>query len=209
MNDDWSMTNQRTSSAEQTRLHLRPVLSDLADIANRVTERQQDLPTPCAQYDVAALSGHIVGWLENFAAGFASEQGTCPRSDVSDVKVPADSVAGRIRSAAQTLDDAVRNGATVRPLVISGQGGMPGDMALSMILGEYLVHGWDLARATGQPWSPDPDAATAAREFLTTMVAPDHRGPSGMFDAEVPVAADASALDRLLGFAGRDPGWTT
>jgi uncharacterized protein (TIGR03086 family) len=201
-------TNQSTTSAEQTRLHLRPVLADLADVAQMVTERQRSLPTPCTEYDVAALTGHVVGWLENFAAGFASADGTCPSSDVSGVDVATNAAADRVRAASRTLDVAVRNGAADRPLTIAAQGGMPGEMALSMILGEYLVHGWDLARATGQSWSPAPEAADAARQFLAGMVTPEYRGPDGMFAHEVAVPEAAPALDRLVGFAGRDPGWT-
>lgn len=201
-------TNQSTTSAEQTQRYLQPVLADLAVVAGAVTGQQRSLPTPCAEYDVAALTGHIVGWLENFAAGFASEDGKCPSSDVSAVRVPAEEAADRIRVAAKTLDDAVRGGATDRPLVIAAQGGMPGEMALSMILGEYLVHGWDLARATGQSWTQSPDAADTAREFFAGMVTPEYRGPGGMFAEEVAVPDDASAIDRLVAFAGRDPHWS-
>ena len=86
---------------------------------------------------------------------------------------------------------------------------MAGDGVLGMALGEYIVHGWDLARATGREYEVPEAAVTPAHEFLLGMVAPEYRGPdSGFFDAEVEVPADASPLDRLLGFAGRDPGWS-
>jgi uncharacterized protein (TIGR03086 family) len=86
---------------------------------------------------------------------------------------------------------------------------MRGDAVVAMALGEYIVHGWDLATATRRTWSVADDAANAALAFLETTVAPEFRGPdSGFFDDEISVAADASALDRLLGFAGRDPAWT-
>ncbi|WP_106848463.1 TIGR03086 family metal-binding protein [Blastococcus sp. Marseille-P5729] len=192
---------------QQTLDQLIPVLDDLAAVADGVREDQRSAPTPCAEFDVAALTGHITGWLESFAAGFASTDGQCPSSDVSDVRVATDEAGPRIRSAAKTLADAVRGGAATRPLSI-GDSGMPGDMALSMILGEYLVHGWDLATATGQRWTPDEGAAESAREFLTTMVTPDSRGEGGWFGPEVDVPQDAGALDRLVGFAGRDPGWS-
>lgn len=193
-------------STQQTLDHLIPVLDDLARVADGVREEQRTNPTPCADFDVAALTGHIVGWLESFSGGFSSEDGECTSSDVSGVRVPTGEAASRIRAASKTMTDAVRDGAAERPLSIGGAG-MPGDMALSMILGEYLVHGWDLATATGQQWSPDEDAAESARAFLTTMVPPDSRGPGGMFGPEVEVPDSASALDRLVGFAGRDPQW--
>lgn len=194
-------------STQQTLDHLIPVLDDLASVAANVRAAQRDDPTPCTDFDVAALTGHIVGWLESFAAGYASDNGQARDDDVSAVQVQAEDAAPRIREAAQTLGDAVRDGAAERPLAIGGSA-MPGDMALSMILGEYLVHGWDLATATGQRWSPDESAAETAREFLTGMVTPDSRGPGGWFGPEVAVADDATALDRLLGLAGRDPSWS-
>ena len=94
--------------------------------------------------------------------------------------------------------------------VVLSQSRMDGPAALGMVLGEYVVHGWDLARAVGRPWSPPEAAATAtAREFFAAMSSREYRGADGgFFDDEVPVPADAPALERLLGFAGRDPGWT-
>ncbi len=123
------------------------------------------------------------------------------------MRVAPDEAAGRIQDAAATLGGAVAAGATERNLVISDQGRMPGDMALSMILGEYLIHGWDLARATGQAWDPDEDTIRTAHAFLAGMVTPEYRGPGGMFGPEVDVPADAPALEKLVGFAGRDPKW--
>jgi uncharacterized protein (TIGR03086 family) len=85
---------------------------------------------------------------------------------------------------------------------------MAGDGVLAMALGEYIIHAWDLATATGQPYDPPTAAVAPAHEFLLGMVKPEYRGPdTGFFDAEVEVPGDASALDRLLGFAGRDPNW--
>ncbi len=85
---------------------------------------------------------------------------------------------------------------------------MAGDAVLGMALGEYIVHAWDLATATGQPYDAPVTAVRPAHEFLEGMVAPEYRGPdSGFFDAEVPVPDDASPLDQLLGFVGRDPQW--
>ncbi|GMA39007.1 TIGR03086 family metal-binding protein [Mobilicoccus caccae] len=196
-------------TTDQTRARIAVVLDDLATLLDEIDDGQRSLPTPCSEYDVAALTGHVVGWLENFAAGFASDDGTCPRSDVSDLEVPRADAPERVRAAAGVLDRALRDGADERPLVIAAQGGMPGDMALSMMLGEYVVHGWDLERATGSSWAPEEETVTAAHEFLQGMVTPEYRGPAGMFGEEVPVAADAPALDRLVGFAGRDPEWTS
>ena len=86
---------------------------------------------------------------------------------------------------------------------------MSGPGATGMVLGEYVVHGWDLATALGRPWTPPQDAVATAHAFFAGVVVPEYRGPDGgFFLDEVHVADDAPALDRLLGFAGRVPGWT-
>ena len=85
---------------------------------------------------------------------------------------------------------------------------MPGDMALSMILWEYQVHGWDLARATGQPWSPPAAAAEESLAFAPGMLTSDYQGDGKAFGNAVPVPGTAAPLDRLLGLSGRDPRWT-
>lgn len=190
-----------------TLTQLRSTLTDLARVADGIGDEQENLPTPCENFDVAQLRNHVVGWLENFADGYAGPDGVCPNPDVGSVVVPAADAADRIDTAREKLSHAIDDGAADRDLIIAGDG-LPGGMALSMILSEYIIHGWDLAVATGQEWDPDAEAAAVSREFLTGMVPPDSRGPDGMFGPEVEVPADVDALERLLAFSGRDPRWS-
>jgi uncharacterized protein (TIGR03086 family) len=69
------------------------------------------------------------------------------------------------------------------------------------------VHGWDLARATGQPWSPPVAAAEESLAFAPGMLTSDYQGDGKAFAPRVPVPDTAPPLDRLLGLSGRDPGW--
>jgi uncharacterized protein (TIGR03086 family) len=75
--------------------------------------------------------------------------------------------------------------------------------SLTIAFCDQLVHGWDLARATGQDATMPDGLADVAYEFIHGMLGGDQRGAA--FKPEVPVAADASTQDRLLGFTGRDP----
>ena len=76
---------------------------------------------------------------------------------------------------------------------------------LRQLAADHLIHGWDLARATGQAYEPDPAALEASYGFL--RAAADDPGRGGAFGPVVPVPADAPLLDRAVGLSGRDPGW--
>jgi uncharacterized protein (TIGR03086 family) len=106
------------------------------------------------------------------------------------------------------IEAALRDGVLERQVVLSGSR-MDGPAAVAMVLGEYVLHGWDLARAVGLPWTPPPAACEAALEFFQGMIAPEYRvGDQAYFGPEVPVPPGAAPLERLLGFAGRDPHWS-
>ncbi|WP_207835692.1 TIGR03086 family metal-binding protein [Williamsia soli] len=184
---------------------LRPVLADLAVVVEN-SGGHESAPTPCTELDVAQLRNHIAGWLTTFASGFADPEGRAEAAG-ADVPPAAADAAAAIRSAADRLDTAVRSGADQRPLYL-GESPMPGEMAMSMILWEYIVHGWDLAVATGQEWDPAPEAAAVSAEFAPTMLTDDYQGPGKTFGPRVETSADATDLDTLLGLSGRDPHWS-
>jgi uncharacterized protein (TIGR03086 family) len=194
-----------TTATQKTTDLLVAVLTDLEPVVGGVTGEQLQDSTPCTELNVGQLRTHILGWLTTFAAGFADPDGQAPLDRVDGYTVPADPAA-EVRSASAAMATALRAGAAGRPMRLGGSA-MPGDMALSMILWEYQVHGWDLARATGQPWSPPAAAAEESLEFAPGMLTPDYQGDGKAFAPRVPVPATAPALDRLLGLSGRDPGW--
>lgn len=194
-----------TTTAADTRAQLDAVLSDLARVVDGIDDAGRSAPTPCTEFDAAALIDHVVGWLETFAAGYADPEGRAPRGDLDGYRAP-DDAATAVREAAATLDRALAAGAASRPLAL-GEAAMPGEMALSMILWEYQVHGWDLAVATGQSWSPATAGLEASLTFAAMMLTDDFQGEGKSFAPRVPVAADAPALDRLVAISGRDPAW--
>jgi uncharacterized protein (TIGR03086 family) len=190
--------------------HLRAALYPLAGVLAGSAGADPTSPTPCADYDLSALRDHVLGWLEFFAAALADPDRRAPRPDpmTPPATVDADELRRLVLSAATTIEQAVRDGVQGRDVALSASR-MSGPAALGMLLGEYLVHGWDLAVATGVSWAPPDAACDLARELLAGMVTDEYRGAEhGAFAAEIAVAEDAPALDRLLGFAGRDPRWT-
>jgi len=194
-----------TTATDKTADLLAEVLTGLAPVVGGITDGQLHDPTPCTDYDVTQLREHVLGWLTIFAAGFADPDGQAPRASTEGYTVPADPAA-EVRAASGTITQAIRAGAAARPLRLGGSA-MPGDMALSMILWEYQVHGWDLARATGQPWSVPAAAAEESLAFAPAMLTADYQGDGKPFAPRVPVPGSAAPLDRLLGLSGRDPGW--
>lgn len=155
-------------------------------------------PTPCPEFDVRALLAHIVGWSRVFA-GAAS--GAAYDGDPAAYEV-GDDVAADFRTSATAIVDGWREHGVERSVPLTG-GEMPGAMVLNMTFMEYLTHGWDLARATGKPVPfTDAEAEQTLRRAQATL-RPEYRGQA--IGPEVDVAADASAVDRLVAFMGRRP----
>ena len=74
---------------------------------------------------------------------------------------------------------------------------------------ELVVHGWDLARASGQRLVIDDAALAPSREFVAMMSGPGSEEARGdAFGPALPVAAGASALDAVVAGNGRDPAWS-
>jgi uncharacterized protein (TIGR03086 family) len=85
-------------------------------------------------------------------------------------------------------------------------GPTPGSAALGLALADAVVHGWDLARATGQEIVIDDDVAEAVYGMTSSMMQPQGSYPRGDSFAEpVDVGGDASPRDRMLAYLGRDP----
>ena len=154
---------------------------------------QAGLPTPCAEYDVARLVDHLVGWATSFAARVT---GGTFEGDPNDFHAGADPT-GEFHAGAQTIVAAYRAG---RPEAE----GLP----VGLLLMEYVGHGWDLATATGQPVTFTAAEAEPALKMGQQMLKPEYRGPGQAFGLEAEAGEAAGSVDRLVAFLGRSPGWT-
>lgn len=182
--------------------NLAAVIDKTTTLLAGVRPEQLALPTPCPDYDVAALTDHLVGWLRMFAARAAGAE---HHEDPGAYKCGAHPVA-EFAAAGRQAVAAFRSGAADRPLRMTSSE-LPGSMVLGMMLIEYVGHGWDLAVATGQPVPYTEPEAQAALEAARGMLMPAYRGPGQTFGFEVEVSADTTAVDRLVAFIGRDPNW--
>jgi uncharacterized protein (TIGR03086 family) len=84
---------------------------------------------------------------------------------------------------------------------------LPGEVAARVAINEVVVHGWDLAAATGHDYAGETELVQAAYEFARSAVAQNPDGSEGLFGAPVAVPESAPLLDRLIGLTGRDPAW--
>ena len=84
---------------------------------------------------------------------------------------------------------------------------LPGDVAGHVASNETVVHGWDIAIATGHDYAGETELLEAAYAFVQSAVAPNPDGRPGLFGPPVAVPDSAPLLDRLIGLTGRDPAW--
>ena len=156
-------------------------------------------PTPCSEWDVRALIGHITGGYQLFAAGVG--QPLPPQA------TPADP-AGLHRAAGEAAIAAFSTPGALDRSVTLPVGAVPGHVALALALTDAVVHGWDLATATGQDTSIDDGVAAVLLGGAEQMIGPQMRQPDGerpVFAQPVPVDPDRPAADRLIAFLGRTP----
>ena len=164
-----------------------------AGLVRSVRQEQLGLLTPCEKFEVKDLINH----LEWVAELFESLARKGPR--VEQGPYTGDFPERAERALAAWSRPEAWEGAS--PAM-----GMPMTTLAHMYLVDMVVHGWDLARATGQEYEPDPDAVSRGLSFTENMVEMGRR--RGAFGPPVAVPDDAAPFARLLGIIGRDPGWT-
>ena len=164
-----------------------------SEIIAGVKSSQLGDSTPCGEWNVQTLIEHLVGGT-GMASGSLSGAG--PEATPQGASHAAAFDAG----AAKVLDLAKAPGAMDKT-VQSPFGDMPGGQFLAAFFMDTLVHGWDLAKATGQNTHLPEDLA----ETCYAMFGPsaDEMRKSGVFGPRVEVAENASAQVKLLGALGR------
>jgi uncharacterized protein (TIGR03086 family) len=176
-----------------------------ADVLANVTDEQLTDPTPCERLRLTDLIAHVGGLALAFTAAARKEFG--PLTDTPPVDgVPLDgdwrtTYPARLADLAHAWQDP----AAWQGMTRAGGIDFPGEVAGIVTLTEVVIHGWDVARATRQPYGIDPDVAEACLAHVSQVAA---EGPiEGLFGPAVPIAADAPVLDRIIALSGRDPGW--
>jgi len=190
-----------------TNLDLGPQTRIVARLAAAVREEQLGGETSCPGCAVHNMLGHLLGLSVAFRDAGRKDLGvttdTSPNAAVPDI---GPGWREDLPKALDELAETWRDPAAWTGETRAGGVTLPGAAAGAVAADELVIHGWDLARATGQSYEPDPAALRASYDFLAAAAEDPTRG-GGIFGPVVPVPSDAPLLDRALGLSGRDPGW--
>lgn len=179
----------------------------MATVVAGVDDASLEAPTPCADYTVAALLDHIDGFVTAFtAAGTRTDTG----ADGPPGAGSAEHLRGDWRTAlpagldalvvAWQADDAYEG------TLCAGGITMPADSVAVVAIEELVVHGWDLARATGRPYDSTPAELAVIDDFFAQF-GPDQRGDA--YAPERDADGESSPLDHAIARSGRDPEWSS
>lgn len=150
---------------------------------------QLDARTPCDDWVVRDLMSHMLETQQYFV-GSAEGREPSPPSPVPNTALGDDPVGDFQQARGDTLRT------FGEPGVIEKTG-----MSLGIAFSDQLLHGWDLARATGQDETMPAGLPESAYEIIHGRFTDEQR--KGIFKPEVTVTVAASAQEKLLAYAGR------
>jgi uncharacterized protein (TIGR03086 family) len=193
-----------------THVDLTPAAGLLADLVGQVPDDLLDAPTPCPDYTVGDLVDHVGGAALAFTGAAVKDKGDATASGPSgDASRLGDDWRTRIPRDLTGLAEAWRDPDAWTGMTRAGGVELPGEVAGLVALDELVLHGWDIARATGRDYECDLPSLEAVRGFVEQLSGPGlEAAREGLFGPVVDVPADAPLLDRVVGLAGRDPGWS-
>ena len=180
-------------------LHTRAI-AGFGERVNALADDDWDSPTPCADWNVRALVNHVTGealWTAPLMHGATiAEVG-----DRFDGDVLGDDPKQRWSTAAEEASAAVAEDGALERTVHLSFGDFPGRFYAEQLFADYLIHSWDLARASGGDDRLDPELVTACAQWFDTMEALYRDG--GAIGPPADVDNDADEQTRLLARFGR------
>ncbi|MBI2371284.1 MAG: TIGR03086 family protein [Deltaproteobacteria bacterium] len=164
-------------------------------IVAAVTPDQLTTPTPCSEWDVQALLNHMNGsanYLTTFLTGSgpAGATGSTSALDAYDAATGAALKAAKAPGALEKKNQ-------------GPMGEMTGAQMMSFAFVDFFIHGWDLAKATGQNATLNPKLIEPCHNIVAPAI--EFARQAKAFGPEVKVPADARPQDKLLGLTGRKP----
>lgn len=191
---------------------LGPAAGEMIRLLRGVRDDQLGQATPCESYSLGDLLQHVRGLAEAFTLAGRKEQpagGSKPPPKGNAALLPdawREETADWLGQLADTWSD---------PSAWEGTAWIAGFEAPASAVGitvanELVVHGWDVARASGQQLVIDDAVLAPAREFVAMMSGAGSEEARGdAFGPAMAVPLGASALDEVIAGNGRDPAWST
>jgi uncharacterized protein (TIGR03086 family) len=183
-------------TASHNAVALNLILDEYSRLLAGVSPAQWTAPTPCENWDVRALVNHVAMGQLVYAAALHGQE----RPDVTADYLGGDPI-GSFQSSSEILLPAFDLDGVMSKTISVPFGEIPGIGAMHLRAIEGLVHGWDLAQATGQ--SIDLPEEIIGTELVFAQNAIGAVPREGRFADEQPVAADAPALQQLAALLGR------
>ena len=189
---------------------LAPAAERLAALVRGVPEDRLGGPTPCPDYTLGDLLDHVDGLSLAFTAA-ATKQGGGPgaQGPSGDASRLGADWRDRIPTLLAALAQSWREPEAWTGMTSAGGVDLPGEVAGLVALDELVIHGWDVAVASGQPYTVDEPSLAAVHGFVAQFSGPGQEASrAGLFGPVVDVPQEAPLLDRVIGMTGRDPGWS-
>jgi len=186
-------------------LDFAPTARTLSELVEATRDDQLGQATPCPAYTVADLLDHLSGLTFEFIHSARKQPTPGEAHPVDGARLAPgwrDHIAGNLAALSEAWADPAAYTGTTH----AGPVELPGALTACVALNELVVHGWDLAHATGQRYQADPRAVAACTAFVDSFDAPA-ADDGGLFGPPVTVGDQADALERLIGLTGRDPAW--
>jgi len=183
------------------------------DIVGLVKSSDLHAVTPCADWDLIELLAHMTAAHRGFAA---AARGFGGRPEVWNVDLVREALAadpGAVYAAAADdvlnafADDAVLDASFTLP-DFGPDASLPGAVAVGFHFVDYVVHGWDVAKALGVPFTLADEVVDAALRLALLAPEGEARDIPGAPFAHAVDGPSRSSLDKMLRYLGRDPGWT-
>lgn len=183
----------------------RPMLSRALDqtqaMIDTIGAEDLDLPTPCPEYDVRTLLGHLMTVVARINLALTGQN---PLS-IPTVTPDVTDFAGVFKERRAAVDETLSDPAILTMTCTVPWGTIPGAAAVASYTGELTTHSWDLAKATGRVELLDDELAEYCLPLVQQFIPAEQRGGPIPFGPVVEVSADAPAYDRLVAWNGRQP----
>jgi uncharacterized protein (TIGR03086 family) len=191
---DTSHTRHSNGGSMDPLTQLNELAPLLGGVVTNIKPAQLDNPTPCTDFSVRGVLEHMITGATNFAAAYRGEPAAAP--DLDDV------LAG-FGPALENLGAAVSAPGAFDATVAAPFGELPGETFARFIVLDGLVHGWDLATATGQEYEPSAELVAAVEAFARQAIDPLRDGQT--FADAVEAGEGCSPIERLAAYTGRRP----